>query len=85
MESRINIVLSVKGKRETHCFIQINTYQLKVSPSSIEYDFIVLDVLPDEIPFDFTTCTGNFDVWIKPTGGWQIDFFRPSLMETLMR
>ena len=73
IESRMSLALPVKGTRAMHCFIPINSFQLKASPLSIECDFKVFHVLPDEIPFDYTSCKeGDVVVWMKPNGCWQM-------------
>ena len=60
IERRMEQASVVQGTRSLHCYIPLNSFQLKASPlSGIESDFKVCDVLPDQSSFTFETCHVN--------------------------
>ncbi|KAI9562528.1 hypothetical protein GHT06_009976 [Daphnia sinensis] len=57
IERRMGEAVVVPGTRSLHCFIPINSFQLKASPlSGPESDFKVYDVLPHRNIFDLKPC-----------------------------
>ena len=57
IERRMGEAVVVQGTRSLHCYIPINSFQLKASSlSGPESDFKVYDVLPDRNIFDLNTC-----------------------------
>lgn len=60
IERRMEQASVVQGTRSLHCYVPLNSFQLKASPlSGMDSDFKVCDVLPDQSTFTFETCHVN--------------------------
>lgn len=60
IERRMEQATVVQGTRSLHCYIPLNSFQLKASPlSGLHSDFKVYDVLPDRNILAFDTCAVN--------------------------
>jgi hypothetical protein len=60
IERRMEQASVVQGTRSLHCYVPLNSFQLKASPlSGIDSDFKLFDVLPDQSTFTFETCHVN--------------------------
>lgn len=58
IEKRMNEAMAIKGTRSFHCYVPINSFQIKASSlSGGDSDFKVFNVLPEPNPvFDFDSC-----------------------------